>query len=302
MDRYYVGVICIILSAIGFGMMPIFALYAYEGGINVTALLFFRFLFAALLFFLYSMMKKLRVRVGRKECTSLIVLGGGLYTIQSLTYFSSIQYIPSSLAALLLYMFPIFVTLLSFVLEGEAVTRKTVSAIVLSLGGLVLVLGASFDVLKMSGVIYAIAAAVVYSLYIVYSNRVLQTVSPIVTSGYIALFAAASLFGVSIWQGTLSIDFSWRVWLPVAAIVFISTVMTMLTFFKGLSLIGSTKSSIISMIEPLVTIGLSAAFLGERLSQWQMLGGMCVLSGALLVIIVRGHQTEAEIECEKHTL
>ena len=54
MTKLYKGAIILLLSAFGFGLLPIFALFAYKANINVTTLLFLRFSFGALLFFVYG--------------------------------------------------------------------------------------------------------------------------------------------------------------------------------------------------------------------------------------------------------
>nr|WP_238583487.1 EamA family transporter [Anoxybacillus amylolyticus] len=52
------------------------------------------------------------------------------------------KYIPSSLAALLLYLNPIFVNVFSFFINQEKLTKQIIIAIVVSLAGMLLVLGA----------------------------------------------------------------------------------------------------------------------------------------------------------------
>jgi hypothetical protein len=49
------------------------------------------------------------------------------------------------------------------------------------------------------------------------------------------------------------------------------------------SLIGASRSACLSNIEPLVTIGLSVALLGEALSGLQLIGAGAVLAGVFLV-------------------
>lgn len=61
----------------------------------------------------------------------------------------------------------------------------------------------------------------------------------------------------------------------------------MLTFFAGMNIIGPTKAAILSMIEPIVTFLLSMVFLHESMSSIQMIGGLIVLSGAMLVVTTK---------------
>jgi len=287
LSQYYIGVSLILLSALGFGLMPIFALFTYGEGVNVVTLLQLRFIFAALLLFAYLWLRGEKIVVSRWELAMLFVLGGVLYACQSSFYFSSVQYIPASLAVLLLYTYPVFVALLSVVVDKEKLTAGTVLAMVLSSAGLALVVGASPSVVSPLGVLLALGAAVIYSIYIVLGNRVVKQLSPTITSAFAAAFAALSLSASGLASGDLNYHLTPHAWLALVAIVAFSTIMAMLTLFRGLELIGPTKASILSMIEPLITFGFSALFFGDRLTLTQLAGGIAVITGAILVIRTR---------------
>jgi drug/metabolite transporter (DMT)-like permease len=283
------GVLYIIASAAGFGVMSIFAVYAYGAGASVSTLLFLRFLFAAAIFFGLLAWRKESLRINKKQAFALFCLGGVLYTLQSLTFFSSVQYIPTSMAALLLYTFPVFVSILSYFVEKEALRKKTIAAMAISLLGLGMVLGLSFGGIQPIGVVLALSAALFYSVYIVAGNRVVKGLSPYVTSAYISLFAALSTFVIAQKDGGIDLSFGWQGWWAIAGIVVFSTVVAISFFFRGLQLIGSTKSSVLSTLEPVVTFACSALLLGESFQWLQLVGGCAVLMGA--VLIVSGKET-----------
>ena len=277
--------------------MSIFAVYAYGAGVSVSTLLFLRFLFAAILFFGLLALRKEGLRLVRKQVVALFVLGGVLYTLQSLSFFSAVQYIPTSMAALLLYTFPVFVAVLTYFVEKEPLRRKTILAMLISLVGLGLVLGLSFGGIQPIGVMLALAAALFYSVYIVVGNRVVKGLSPFVTAGYISLFAAISTFFVAQKDGGLALSFGAVGWWALVGIVVFSTVMAIGFFFRGLQLIGSTKASVLSTLEPVVTIVFSALLFGESFTLLQLLGGVAVLAGA--VLIVSGQEKPAAAAEEK---
>lgn len=264
--------------------MSIFAVYAYGAGVSVSTLLFLRFLFASALFFGWLALRKESLRLNRKQALSLFCLGGILYTLQSLSFFSAVQYIPTSMAALLLYTFPVFVAILSYFVDKEKLRKKTIIAMLISLVGLGMVLGLSFGGIQPIGVVLALAAALFYSVYIVTGNRVVKGLSPFVTSAYISLFASLSTFLVAQKDGGIDLSFGVQGWWALAGIVVFSTVVAISTFFRGLQLIGSTKASVLSTLEPVVTFAFSALLLGESFHWLQLLGGAAVLSGAVLIV------------------
>lgn len=264
--------------------MSIFAVYAYDAGASVSTLLFLRFLFAAVIFFALLVWRKQPLRLGKRQLLGLALLGGVLYTLQSISFFTAVQHIPTSLAALLLYTFPVFVAILSYFVDKEALGWKKAGAMLLSLTGLGLVLGPSFGGIEPFGVLLALGAAMFYSVYIVVGNRVGKGMSTYATSGYISLFAAVSLFFVAQAEGGLSFSFGWQGWWALAGIVLFSTVLAIACFFRGLQLVGSTRASVVSTAEPVVTILCSAALFGESLGWMQLLGGCAVLAGAVLIV------------------
>lgn len=284
MHSFGLGVLLIMLSAFGFGLMPIFALYAYNGGVNVTTLLFLRFAMAALCFFVYLFWRRIIWRIRRRELVSLLFLGAFLYTLQSTLYFSAVQYIPASLAALILYLYPLFVAVLAVLVEQESFSLHIIAPAVLSLVGIAVVLGAPLGDVDGLGVLLAFGAALVYSIYITMGRRVVVAVSPLVTSAYISTFAALSflLFGLA--NRSLNFGFSWATWGVIAGVVIFSTILAMTAFFAGMERIGATRASILSTVEPVVTIGCSALLLGERLSWLQGVGSLLVLAGAMWVV------------------
>ena len=291
------GVACVALSAASFGVMSIFAVYAYEAGASVSTLLFLRFFLAASVFFGLLFWQRQSLRVGKKQLLGLFLLGGVLYTMQSLCFFSSVQYIPTSLAGLLLYTFPVYVAILSRIVDKEALRAKTVAAMLVSLAGLGLVLGRSFAEVSPYGLMLALAAALFYSFYIVVGNRVSKGLSTYATSGYISLFASVSFFFLAQAEGGLAFSFGVTGWWALAGIVLISTVIAISFFIRGLQLIGSTKTSVVSTLEPVVTILFSAVLFAEKLSVMQMLGACAVLTGAVLIV---SSKQEAPVRQKEH--
>ncbi|SHK40351.1 Threonine/homoserine efflux transporter RhtA [Desulforamulus aeronauticus DSM 10349] len=287
LNHFYLGVLLVFLSAAGFGLIPIFALYAYGGGASVTTLLFGRFALAAIFFLSYLLYKERKISVQRSQLKYLFLMGGVIYTLQSYLYLSSVKYIPASLAVLVFYIYPVFVAVLSSFLDKEELHKKIIFSIVLSLVGLTLVLGISFGDINLTGVMLAFGAGLVYSAYLVLGNRVVKETSAMVTSAFVCLSAATSIFVIGISTGALDFNLTREAWLAILGVALCCTVLAIFTLFRGIELIGSTKASILSMIEPLITIGFSAALFNERLSLLQMMGGVAVLAGAVLVISAR---------------
>ncbi len=278
------GLILVILSTITFGLMPVFIVFAYRSGIETNTLLLMRFIFSTVFFFFYVWRKYKRITVDRQSLIAFFILGGICYTFQSRFYFTSLRYISPALATLFLYSYPAAVTLLSSFVDREAITKKTFFSIVVSLFGILLIVGTSLGDVNLIGVFYATGAALIYSVYIVYSNRAIKNTPTMVASAYIALFSMAGTFIFGSFSGGFNFNFDASVWLPLIGLALISTVMAMTTFLKGMAYLGPTKTSIVSLLEAVFTVLFAVVFLNDFLTLSQLMGGVFVLLGAYLVV------------------
>ena len=286
------------LSAACFGAMAIFARWAYAAGVDLWGILLPRFALAALVLWLVSRAAGLAAPLpGRRAGLAAM---GAAYVAQAVCFFSALLYIPAGLVALLLYLFPLFVVLLSRALGDEPLTARRLAALATSLAGTALALGP--DVFGAGGVdprgvMLGIAAAAIYSLYIVGGTRATLGIAPIVASAWImgsgALVLAVIVAAHLATGHTVAFATDGAGWRAVGAATLVSTVIAVSAFFAGLARLGAPRTAVISTLEPVVTVGLAALLLDERLGPLQFAGGALVLGGALLLATERGaRQTE----------
>lgn len=290
-----VGYLLIAVSAIGFGLMPIFAVYAYDAGLSVFALLFLRFLIAAVLLLGYVRWSRRRHHTPgptRNQVMRLALLGGVLYTAQSALYFASVQYISPALAALLLYLYPVLVTAVAAAVGRRRPTALTVLALVVALVGVALALGGIDWRLSLLGVLEALGAACVYTAYILIGDRACSGIPSTTMAAYISLFASGSFLLLGLGTGSLPLRFAPSGWIPVIGVAIFSTVVAVVCFFLGMARVGPTSASIGSMLEPVATVAVSAVLLSSALDGLQVLGAALVIGGATAGVLARG-QDEA---------
>jgi len=281
------GLLLVLVSALGFGLIPIFALFAYRGGIRVNTLLFIRFAISAFVLCGWLAVRRRGILSQVRAALPGLAALGLCYTLQSGFYFSAVKHITASLASILLYSYPAFVCLLAFLFERERVTVRVLLSLGISLVGVALVLWTSLGAVHGAGVLFALGAAVVYSFYITLANRVLKNVEPAVALACVTVFTTVSFAGLGLALGTLDFGFAAQTWLPIAGLIGVSTLLAIFAFFRGLEILGSNTSAIVSMTEPLFTIGAAVLFFGDRLGWQQIVGGALVLGGTALVTTAR---------------
>ena len=293
-NRVALGVFFVLLSAFGFGLMPLLAVYAYGGGASVPTVLFVRFTMAALFFFAVLKIRRVPVRVTGRQLLVLFLLGGIFYTSMSTMYFLSVKYVPSSVAALMLNTYPVFVALMSVFLDKEKLGARTIVAILLSMVGMMLVLGTSFGGINLTGVSLALGAGVIYSTYIFIGNRLIREIPPLVTTAFVTLFTACTLLVSGVAAGQIDFEIGMQSWIACATLAFFSTILSIFLQLKGLELIGTTRTSVLSLLEPIVAIVLSALVLHDALSFAQWIGALVVIAGGVLVVAVRDAKKEEQ--------
>ena len=284
LDESILGSTYGILSAVGFGTVPVLALFAYDGGINVFTLLFLRFTLASILLFLYIFITKQKIKLNKKQMFNIFIMGGVFYSIFSFCYFSAIRYIPASLAVLIFYTYPFITAAISSFLLNMELTIKIIGAILVSFIGLIFVLGKTSGDIVIIGLLFAVGAAVFYSVYTLFGDHILKDVPLLTTIAMVCLFAAFSFLTIGLLSNNVSFAFDYSTWLPVIGIAVVS-MLGFLAFFQGIKMTNPTSISVLSMIEPVVTIILSIIFFNELLNYYQLFGAVLVLGGSVLVVL-----------------
>lgn len=278
-----IGSFLIVVSATSFAFMAIFIKFAYRAGLNIPTVLSLRFLIAAVVMWVVLLISGQSPRVTRKQLFSLLALGTFGYGVMSTCFFKAVQLIPASMASIMLYTYPIIVTLLSAWVNKEQITKTRLIALLVSSVGLLLVVGADFEGGNATGLLYGGAAAIVYSLYIIFSNKLVSKVDPLVVTTYVITSAAlvTNLSGVV--TGSITWEMSLQGWLAVLAIALVSTVIAILTFFQGMRLVGPSQASIISSLEPVITAVAAFVIFTEKITLGQVIGGIMVLGAVMLI-------------------
>lgn len=274
------GIALIILSAASFGTLAIFGRFAYLGGVDTLTLLFLRFSFAAVLMAIVLLLRREKLPRGR-NLVLLSAMGGIGYVAQSFCFLSAIRFASAGLVALLLYLYPVFVAILSTIFIKEKVTLMKVGALILAVVGTSLTVNPEGG--QPLGIALAVMAAVIYSIYIMIGSGVMKTVSAFQSTAVI--FASAALiFGIMVWFIGPQWPQSSSSWLAIAAMAVISTVIPVMTFMAGLKYVSATDASLLSTFEPVVTVILASLLLDENLPFSILLGGGLILGAGLLVV------------------
>jgi drug/metabolite transporter (DMT)-like permease len=277
----------VLASATGFGSLAILAKLGYAEGLGSEQALAFRFLIAAAgmlaLAFLFGQNP---LRIERKRLFLLFAMGAVGYCAQSLTYFVALRSLPASLVVLIAYVYPSLVVAAGWLFLHRAVSAKHLFALAASFVGLaMLVGGAQFHIAW--ALVLAIASPVIYTAYILVGERVMGSVPALAASAVIITGAAISFCLLAAINHELTFPATTGGWAVVLGLAVFPTMLAISLFLGGLPRVGAARAALLSTWEPVVTVGLAVILLGDRLSIFQVLGGILVL---LAVVIVQGAQ------------
>lgn len=276
------GIALVVVSGASFGALGVLARVAYDEGAQPFGVLLIRFSAAAACF---VVLRVARPAAWPSRRSVLALMGmGACYQAQAICYFSAVEHAPPGLVALLLYTYPALVAVLGGLFLHVRMTRRAVLATVAALAGTGLVVGPSAGAGDPIGVLYGLGAAGIYAVYILTGSRVLAQVDALWAATIIMTTAAVGfglLYLVS--PDRPALPATVPAWAAVLAIALLCTVVAGLTFLAGLARVGPADASTLSTIEPVVSVVLSAAVIGEAVTVWTLAGGGLVL-GAVIVL------------------
>lgn len=192
------GTLLVLLAGISWGTSGIFVRYFTAWELSTMQQTFFKVAVAGTIMLLYCLIfdrDALKIRL--KDLW--VFFGAGVISLTFFTwcYFSTIQATSMSTAAILLYLAPTLVMLMSAALFKEKITKQKVVACILAFAGCVFVSGiiGNATPLPFRALITGLLSALGYALYSIFSQLALNKgYGPMTISTYAFIFATVTAF------------------------------------------------------------------------------------------------------------
>lgn len=311
------GIVLVVVSACGYGSGPLFAKPAYAAGVDWLTLLAWRFLFAAIVswawLLIWPAQRRALRRLSRRRVAVLVLLGF-FFVGNSGTYFAGLETVSASLAALIVYLYPALVAVMTLRFGRRLEGRRAWGALALATIGVVLAVGGidQSQPPPLAGLLVMLSSPFIYAMWIVLAGRLAgersgdrgastpphESETAAVASAPDAAPTAAIMLSATAtawWVAALLVDhpvlpaaIPQAAWLPLFGVGIVSTAIALQTFYAGARRISAAQASLVSTVEPVYTIVLAALLLGERLTPIQMVGGVLVITG---VVVAQSRQS-----------
>jgi drug/metabolite transporter (DMT)-like permease len=208
------------------------------------------------------------------------------YGTEAALFFSALNHGKAGAVTLLFYLYPVWVMLATIALDRRPPGWRLFVALLLALGGSVVVIVGGGDVeVAPLGIVLALATSLAYTAYLITVDRTVRKTDPVTAAAWLGAGAAASnlVFAVAFGVRDLPDASSWPFLLGMAVL----SAGAFAAMLGGLQLVGAVRNAIIGVMEPLGVAVLAALLLDEPMTVPTTIGGVLILGGAILATLVR---------------
>jgi drug/metabolite transporter (DMT)-like permease len=276
------------MSGILYGFLGFLGTGILRENISIPTMLFWRFLIAGGWILLFVIRKNSTQRlfnhIDMRTLLFMFFLGAIAYAGSSWFYFMASQYTGTGLAMVIFFSYPIIVALVSWKIHRQEFNAVKIVILVAMTIGLFLLQQSSTHPFNRMGIFFGILAAICYAIYVMGSKRISSIAinSNVLTT--MVCFGCAFIFlMISISSHHFALPHSMKSWLYLLALGILATALPIQLMLEGLKYVSSMRASIISVVEPLVTVCVGVLLLDESVSHLQILGIFIILVSAVLV-------------------
>ena len=275
------GVIFALVAGILFGLIGPTTKIAYNAGASVGLAIFLRYAVASIIILPFVPYQKNLISNYKKNFRYFLSIAVGSIFL-TLGLLTSVIFIEVSLTILIFCLYPIYVLLYSIIIDKEKILLTVKILFFITFLGIVMVLGPSFKVINIVGILLAIVASLgATSMIIINQKMSLKNISPIPINIFINIFNTIFFFIILKIFFSLSFNFSINIYLLIL-IPSICYSFALLSQLIAIPKIGQSYTALFLYLEPVVGVLGAVFLLKENLETYQITGAFVVIISLLL--------------------
>ena len=274
------GVIFALVAGILFGLIGPTTKIAYNSGASVALTIFLRYAVASIIILPFIPYQKNLLEIFTKNLKYFLSISAGsiLLTLGLLT---SVIFIEVSLTILIFCLYPIYVLLFSIIVDKEKISLTVKILFFVTFLGIVLVIGPSFKVINIVGILLAFLASLgSTSMIIVNQKMSIKGISPIPINIFINVFNTILFFVILKIFFSLNFNFDFNIYLLIL-IPSVCYSFALLSQLIAIPKIGQSYTALFLYLEPVVGVLGAVFLLNENLETYQMIGASIVIISLL---------------------
>jgi drug/metabolite transporter (DMT)-like permease len=281
------GYFLIVSASIMWGTMGIFGKLAFGYGINPVTLTALRIFISSITMLIsIILLKRNLLKIKKKDVPQLLVFAILAVALQRIAYFYTVDLTTATMAAVLFYTYPIFVTVHASLFLKEKLTFSIILAIVLTFSGVAFVVKAyeaAWLNANLLGSAFGMLTSLLFALYFLMTKKLRNSYTNWTLLLYGDGLGAIALTPALCFSFSEIVSYPQQLWLLILVIGLFPSLTAYLLFSYALKYVESSKGSILSVIEPLSAAIFSVTILGERFEPLQIVGVALVLAGIVLL-------------------
>ena len=274
------GVIFALVAGILFGLIGPTTKIAYNSGASVALTIFLRYAVASIIILPFIPYQKNLLEIFQKNLKYFLSISAGsiLLTLGLLT---SVIFIEVSLTILIFCLYPIYVLLFSIIVDKEKISLTVKILFFVTFLGIILVIGPSFKVINIIGILLAFLASLgSTSMIIVNQKMSIKGISPIPINIFINVFNTIFFFVILKIFFSLNFNFDINIYLLIL-IPSVCYSFALLSQLIAIPKIGQSYTALFLYLEPVVGVLGAVFLLKENLETYQMIGASIVIISLL---------------------
>ncbi|MEN7547595.1 DMT family transporter [Rapidithrix thailandica] len=286
------GIVLVTAGAASYGVLATLVRLAYNQGYTPSEVIFAQYLLGLLSFGVLYLFKQKQLRQPqplkvKAKTYAKLTLGGSAFGLTGMAYYFSVQYLPVSIAVVLLMQSIWMGTVIECMINRRFPSIFKITGSLIVCVGTVLATNAhqNLEQLPATGIFWGLTTAVMYTISMTVANKVAPTLPAEKRSFYILL--GSFLMVASIGLPSLLLKFDTSIfWSWGLLLALFGTVLPPFLFNTGMPKTGVGLGSILIAIEIPVSVSLAYFLLHEQVNLWQW-GGILLILLAVVVLNYR---------------
>ena len=274
------GVIFALVAGILFGLIGPTTKIAYNSGASVALTIFLRYAVASIIILPFIPYQNNLLEIFKKNLKYFLSISAGSIFL-TLGLLTSVIFIEVSLTILIFCLYPIYVLLFSIIVDKEKISLTVKILFFVTFLGIVLVIGPSFKVINIIGILLAFLASLgSTSMIIVNQKMSIKGISPIPINIFINIFNTIFFFVILKIFFSLNFNFDINIYLLIL-IPSVCYSFALLSQLIAIPKIGQSYTALFLYLEPVVGVLGAVFLLNENLETYQMIGASIVIISLL---------------------
>lgn len=283
------GIVLVLVAGLAWGISGVSGQYLMARGLSVNVLTSLRLLVSGFLLtiFIFTRQRSTLVTVlkDRQTLGRIAFFSIAGITANQYTYLLAIRYTNAGTATVLQYITPVLILAFISLKNRKLPTMIEIFSIMAAIFGTFLIAThGQIGTLAITpkGLIWGLASAITYSLYILLPIKVIRQWGSLLVIGLGMLFGGLTVSMLTQpWKEKILLDNT--IFLALFGLIIIGSLFAYTAFLKGVTMVGAVKGSLLSSVEPVASVLFSAIIMHDVFYPIDFLGIFCILSAVLII-------------------